>query len=308
VSLVELAPTVPPPVSAWIVTIGPMPQIIALQAAQLSGLQPARGALAHIDGGGQVAGNNLLVRGAGLMLAGQAANVSVGGQSVTVTARTPPPDETVTVGLPSALDAGPQADVVVTVAGRRSVPQIFTVDPWLSGITPIRTALDPAAPNDHELRLTGSGFTATPAAVRLQGAAGPTTLTGFTPGGTDQRAVVALPGTLANGIYQVRLVLGDGASSATNPRDLQVVPLVTAPIGIAIQAVNGRNVHRLTIDGARLNGADVRLGIDLVVFQAGPNANAAQLVFTLGRLLDPGAHTLTVVVDGQASRTVAMAV
>ena len=65
VSLVELAPTVPPPVSAGIVTVGPMPQIIALQAAQLSGLQPARGALVHIDGGGQVAGNSLLIRGAG---------------------------------------------------------------------------------------------------------------------------------------------------------------------------------------------------------------------------------------------------
>ena len=98
--------------------------------------------------------------------------------------------------------------------------------------------------------------------MRLQGAAGPTNITVSTAGGTDQRASVALPGTLANGIYQVRLVLGDGASSATNPRQLQVVPLVTTPIGIATQVVNGRNVHRLTINGARLNGADVRLAID----------------------------------------------
>ena len=308
VSLVEIAPTAPPPVSGTIVTVPPMPQVIAWQAAQLTALVPERGALVHVDGAGNVSGNTVLVLGSGLSLVGQSPVATIGGQSVTIVASTPAPNETLTASLPNTLDAGPQADVVVSISGRDSVPQSFMVDPWLASVTPIRTALDPTLPSDLELALTGSGFTAAPAAVLLQGSAGNLRLTGLLAGGTDQSAVVLLPNTLTNGLYQVRVVLADAAGSATNARTIQVVPLVATPIGVTVQVVGGQQVHQLSINGARLGGADLRLVVDGVVYEAGASANAALIVYTFGRLLDPGAHTLIVVLDGQASRTIGFSV
>jgi hypothetical protein len=301
VSLVELTPTPPPPVDAGIV-IRTNPIIVAWQAAQLTTLIPASEALVRIAAG-QVTANQLIIRGSGLTIPGQDSLVTVGGKAVTIVSSTSSPNESFTITLPSNLDAGPEADVDVLLAGRSSTPLSFNITPWLSYVTPIRTALDPTAPADLSLLLTGMGFTATPASVRFESAA-TTTVTSFAAGGGDTKARVAIPTSLANGIYQVRLVLGDAPHSATNSRTLQVIPLVNSPIVVATVAVAGQNVHKLTMNGARLNGADVRIVINNIVYQTGTNALSSQLVFTLGKLLDPGNYTLSVNVDGQASRAV----
>jgi hypothetical protein len=57
-----------------------------------------------------------------------------------------------------------------------------------------------------------------------------------------------------------------------------------------------------------LNGADICVVIDGILFQAGANVNAAGLVFTLGRLLDPGQHSVAVIVNGSRSHEIALAV
>ncbi len=228
----------------------------------------------------------------------------VGGQVVSILASTPVPNESLTVALPSNLDAGPQVDVSVLLAGRTSIPLQLNVTPWISFITPIRTALDSASPTDLSVTLHGIGFTNTPASVRFDGPAGTTSIGAFMAGGNDHQAKVAVPAGLPNGIYQVRLVLGDVPHSATNARSLQVIPLVATPIGVANVVVAGKHVHRLTLNGKRLKGADVRLTIDDIVYQTGANANDAQLIFTLGKLLDPGTHTVSANVDGQSSRTI----
>jgi hypothetical protein len=305
-SLVELTPTAPPPVDAGIV-ITTKPMIIDWQAAQLSSLLPPSGALVRIVAG-QVTRNQLVIRGSGLTIPGQTSIVNVAGTAVPIVASTAPPNESLTVTLPSNPDAGPVADVDVLLAGRSSIPLTFNITPWLSYITPIRTALDPGSAANLTLQLTGIGFTATPAAVRLEGSTGTSTVASFAAGGDDRQAKITIPSGLANGLYQVRLVLGDLASSATNSRTLQVIPLINTPIVVAIVVVNSQNVHRLTINGARLNGADVRIAIDNVVYQTGTNGTGNQLVYTLGKLLDAGSHTLSVTVDGQASRTVSFGV
>ena len=69
-------------------------------------------------------------------------------------------------------------------------------------------------------------------------------------------------------------------------------------------AVAGNQVHRLTLNGARLSGADVRLLLDGVTHQLGANTNAAQVVVTLGRLLAAGPHAVALSINGQRSRTV----
>jgi hypothetical protein len=305
VSLVQLTPAPPPPVNGGIV-LSTGVSVIALDAPRLTALTTATGALARIDGGGGLVSNEIVITGTGLSFPGQAPIVRIGGQPVTIQSTPAPTDTALTALLPTDLDAGPQADVRVTLNGRTSTPLVFTVSPWVASTTPVRTALDPARPADLTLALSGTGFTAAPRGVRLEGPGGTTTVTAFGAGGTDGRATITLPTTLASGLYRVRLVRDDPARSASNARTLEVIPRLDSPIVLAQVAVSGNQVHRLTLNGARLNGSDVRILLDGTTHQVGANANAAQLVVTLGRLLPAGAHTVAVTVNGQRSRSVGL--
>ena len=307
VSLVQLTPATPPPINGGIVLSTGL-DVITLDAPRLTALTPAVGALAHADSGGSQTSNVLVIAGLGFSFPGQRPSVRMGGLPVTIQSTPAPTDTALSVILPTDLDAGPQADVRVTLNGRTSTALVFTVSPWLATITPIRTALDPARPADLTLTLSGSGFTPTPQAVRLEGPGGTTTVTAFGAGGNDTRATVVLPTTLANGLYRVRLVLGDPVASATNSRTLEVIPRLDSPIGLTQASVNGNQVHRLTLNGARLNGNDVRVQLDGATHQIGASPNAVQLVVTLGRLLTAGTHQVSVTVNGQTSRAVALSV
>jgi hypothetical protein len=210
------------------------------------------------------------------------------------------------VVMPLDVDAGPQVDVRITLNGRASTPLPFTVSPWLATLTPVRTALDPARGDaDLKLVLQGDGLTA-PQAVRFDGPGGTATVAAFDAGGTDSRATVAIPPALANGLYSVRIMLADTAGSTSNSRTLEVIPRLDSVVATVFvtSPVTSRSVHQLSLVGARLNGRDVRIVLDGVVYQVGANANAGQLVHRLGRRLAAGTHRVSVNVDGQASRAV----
>jgi hypothetical protein len=305
VSLVELTPTPPPPVNGGVV-LSTGVTVITLDAPRLDELTPAVRALAHINGSGTLVANQLVITGSGFSFPGQSPTVQVGGQTVTIGSTPAPTDTTLTVTLPTDLDAGPQADVEVTLNSRTSTPLTFTAMPWLASLTPIRTTLDSTSspPTPTALVLKGQGFTTTPQAVRFDGPGGTTNVTSFVGSVTDGQATITIPTTLANGLYRVRIVLSDTGSSASNSRTLEVIPLLASPIGLAVVTVSGAQVHQLTLNGARLNGANVRLLIDGVTYEAGANANANQLVYTLGRLLSAGSHSVAVYVDGSLSHSV----
>jgi hypothetical protein len=252
--------------------------------------------------------NALTISGSGFSFPGHVPTAQIGGQPVPVAPVPAATDTSLTVLLPTDLDAGPQADVRITLNGRTSSPLVFTVSPWLASVTPIRTALDPARPADLTLTLSGNGFTAVPQAVRLEGPGGTTSVTAFGSGGDDGRTSVTLPTTLANGLYRVRLVLSDPSRSVSSSRTLEVIPRLDSPIGLTQTTVSGRSVHRLTMTGARLSGGDVRVRLDGVTHGIGANPDAAQVVVTLGRLLTAGSHDVSVMVDGHTSRSVALAV
>ena len=307
VSLVQLTPTPPPLVSGGIV-LSTGVNVVTLDAPRLAGLAPAVGALAHIDGSGVLVANELIINGSGFSFPGQAPVVRIGGQPILIQSTPAPTNTTLTVILPTDLDAGPQADVRVALHGRTSTPLVFTVSPWLATMTPIRTALDPTLPADLQLVLHGDNFTTTPGAIRFDGPGGTTTVTVFGAGGSDQQATVTIPTTLLNGIYNVRLVLNDAASSASNARTLEVLPHLARPIGLAVVTVSGNTVHQLTLNGSRLNGSDVRILIDEVTYLVGANANATQVVYTLGRLLSAGPHSVAINVNGHTSRSVGLEV
>jgi hypothetical protein len=303
VSLVQITPTPPPPINGGIVLRTGV-DVRTLDAPRLTALNPQLGALARISGGA-VLPNLLQIHGFGFSFPGQAPVVRIGGELAPVQTSPTPTDQLLTVELPVDLSAGPDADVRITLNGRTSQPLVFTVTPWLARLQPIRTALE----GTTNVTLTGSAFTATPQQVRLDGPGGPITLGTFNPGGSDTQAIVAIPGGLANGLYQVRLVAGPAGANVSNSRTLEVIPRVDAPIVVSsATAPDGRPVSRLTINGARLNGADIRLSIDGTVFLASTNANAAQLVYTMGRVLSAGLHRVAVQVNGQTSHEVEVAV
>jgi hypothetical protein len=303
VSLVEITPTPPPPVGGGIV-LSTGVEVITFDPPRLTELTPAVGALARIPGATLIA-NPLSIEGFGLSFPGQTPIVRVAGQQVQLITLSPPTNERLMATLATEVDGGPQVDVTVKLNGRTSRPLVFNIHPWLTGVTPIRTALDPThGPADLKLNLSGTGLAA-PAAVRFERPGAATTVSVFDPGGTDTQATITIPNTLANGVYKVRLVLSDLARSATNSRSLEVIPRVDSPIGLSTIVVSGDNVHRLTINGARLNGSDVRVILDGATYQRGPNATASQFVLTLGRLLNAGTHSVALNVNGQLSRTLA---
>ena len=308
VSLIELTPTAPPPVNGGIVLTTGL-NVIAWQAPRLDSLSPAAGALGRVGGAGALVPDSLTVQGSGLTIPGRAPSVTIGGLAVTISNVPPPTDAALTVVLPMTLDAGPNEDVLVTLNGKAGTPLTFTVNPWLSLLTPIRTALDPQpGPPAPALILRGNGFTTTPQAVRLDGPAGTTNVTAFVGPLTDTQTMITIPSSLQNGLYQVRIILAGPGNAASNARTLEVIPLVTSPVGLAVVTVSGKEVHRLTVNGARLNGTDVSLIIDGIAYHVGTNVNPNQLVFTLGRLLDPGQHTVAVVVNGSRSHDIALGV
>lgn len=302
VSLVQITPTPPPPVGGGIVLTTGV-DVRTFDAPWLSELIPAIGALARVPGASVVA-NTLRINGFGMTFPGQNPIVRVGGQQAQTIPLSPPTDEALVVTLPTDVDGGPQVDVTVKLNGRTSRPLVLTVNPWLTSVTPIRTALDPTrGPADATLNLEGTGF-APPAAVRFEGPGPAINVAAFDPGGTDTRQSVTIPTGLANGVYRVRLVLGDAQNSATNSRTLEVIPRLDSPVGVSTTVVEGDNVHELTMDGARLNGSDVRAVLDGATYPRGANANPTQFVLTLGRLLNAGTHRIALNVNGQVSRTI----
>ena len=305
VSLVELTPATPPPVGGGIVMSTGV-SVVPLTAPRLTALTPASGALVRIVGG-TVTPNELQISGVGFSFPGQNPIVRVGGQPVVIKSSPTPTDQALTVVLPTDLDAGPQVDVRVTLNRRTSTPLQFTISPWLANLAPIRTALDPTL-GDPKLVLKGSGFTTIPQAVRFDAPGTSTIVTTFDAGGSDAQATVTIPKDLENGIYNVRLVLNDAVSSASNSRTLEVIPYVDSTIAVETVTVPTGSVHRLTIQGARLKGNDVRLVIDGVSYQAGSNPTKNQLIYTLGRLLSAGSHSIAVNIDGHLSHSIELEV
>ena len=316
VSLVELTPTQPSAAGGG--TVGSTAlTLLALAPPELTGLVPQSGALSNVGTGGVLQASVLQVLGSGFSAPGFTPVLQFGGQTLPVLVLSPPGSagQSLTAVLPTDLSAGPEVDVQITVGNQTSLPRSFTIVPWLARLGPFRTALDPSLGSaDLSLTLTGMGFTANPQAVRFEGKTATTTVTTFNPGGSDTTASVPIPNTLANGVYQVRLVRSD--QGASNSRSLEVMPLVNPPVGVTTVTSGGNApVHQLTINGARLNGTNIVLNIDGVSYQVAPDpknaaqgTNPAQIVVTLSRLLAAGAHTIAVNVDGHLSRSIALEV
>jgi hypothetical protein len=288
-SVIELVSDRKPPLNGGIVLTTNV-EVFTLDPPRIEALTPASGAVARLVGN-VVTANDLVITGSALGRPGQQPIVRVGGTVIPLSAPATPPFTSLTVPLPDDLDAGPQVDVRVTLAGKTSQPATFTVVPWLASIGPIRTDLPVATPT---IKLTGDGLTATPQ-VRYEGPAGINTTTASIVSGVLEAPI---PTSLTNGIYDVRVQLP--GNELSNGRTLEVIPLVNT--GPTVTVVGGK--HRINITGARLNGTQITLIVDGIPYQAPANAGATSLTFTFQRLLTTGQHTVAVDVDGSRSHTV----
>jgi hypothetical protein len=296
VSLVQITPTPPPPVTGAVVTRTAL-DVIAVLAPRLDVVDPPAGALMRLDGTGTLQPNSIVIEGAGLGFPGETPAVTVGGQPAAATVGSPPSADSLRVTLPADLDAGPQADVRVKLNGRGSAPLTFTVTPWLATITPLRTELR----DTPKIVLEGLGF-ANPSGVRLDGAGAPVGLLAFDPGATDRTGTITLPSDLPNGLYRLRVVLADPSRGVSNSRLLEVIPRIDTAV-LAPSSPPG--AQSLTITGARLDGTDIRLMLDGTIYQAPANPRPSQLTYTFVRL-DPGTHQIGVAIDGHSSHRVVL--
>ena len=301
VSLVELTPDIPAPLNAGVVRQASI-DMRTKTPPRIDTLTPASGPVATVDSTGALVTNTLSLTGSGFSLPGQTPTVLINGQPALLNTSPTPTDQAVTALLPTAPDTGPAQSVSVMLSGASSGTQIFFVVPWLDRVQPLRTPLDASsgAPAPA-LQLTGSGFANSPVGVRLDGPGGTTNITAFATPVTDTAVSITLPTTLVNGLYQVRIIVGGAANLSSNARTLEVIPLLATPVTAAQVTVSGAQVHKLTLNGARLNGSSVQVLIDGISYDTGTNTNATQLTLTLSRLLAAGQHTVSAIVNGSMS-------
>jgi hypothetical protein len=304
VTLVQLTPTTPADLGGGIVQLTGL-DIEQISAPRLVSVSPPSGALAMLVGSQAVA-QTIALAGFGFAPKNQSVQVTVGGVAVAISGT--PADRNLSVTLPTRPGAGTDLDVVVGLGRLRSQPLTFTATPWLSSSMPIRTALDPGVSQALNVILSGSGIQAA-ADVKIFGPRG--ILTAPTSAGPGPHQLIAtLPpaGTanataaasrLINGNYTMRARLAD--NSLSNPRDLEVIPLLTA-------AAFDLPSNTLTLNGARLDGADVHLLFDAADYALGPLTTGSKLSYVFKRTPAPGAHQASVIVDGHASHDISLTV
>jgi hypothetical protein len=309
-SLVQLGGTETSPVAPR--AVATRVQVAAVARPTVTALEPAAAPLAELVAG-SVRPTTVTITGTGLAAEGTAPVVTVAGAPAFLAGPATP--GAIVVSLPPSLRGGPDADVVVTVSGRRSAPTAFRVDPWAVGLSPVRATFAAAT----DVVLTGSDLaTATRlVASRVVGDRPEATVTwsaAADPAHSDAGRVTVsavtaaasnlAPGTdLANGRYEVRAELASGGLS--NPRSLVVAPLVRGFSGGGGSSYQGTQ-RRLVLRGARLDGRDVRMRLDGAEYSLGERLDAAELVLHLARPLQAGTHTVEVQVDGGRSDTLTL--
>lgn len=309
VTLVQVTPPVRQPAATSIVQ-SPHLEVTTADAPRLTGLVPPAGPLATLVGV-TVAPALLQINGFGFVLRGQPPIVTIGGNQAVLNAA--PTATQLNIVLPTTLAAGPEVDVRVSLLGRASRPLTFTVSPWISSLSVLRTSLEAAG---TVLTISGSGL-GNAAAVRgaradglvwsspVPAGATPTAVTCALPVGSQANATAssANPG---NGLYDLRIVLANG--NVSNPRTLEVIPIVTPPAGPGPPSTYNPATRTVTLHGVRLDGVAVRMTIDGAEYVVGANPNGSQIIYQLGRALAPGLHRISVDVDGHLSHEIVISV
>jgi hypothetical protein len=227
-------------------------------------------------------------------LPGQSTSVTVGGVTLGPGDLDRLTTNEIVFTVPSALVQGPQTPVTVSCGGLSSNPVIYEIEPWLSGLAPLRgiTGIPISIPFEVPAGTTIS--------VGIDGLAAATTVDAPN---KLVRAIVPL-GIASNGPKPVVLTLDDGTPKPSNTLLYEVMPAI-----FSFTQTDGGAPARTTIavTGERLRGIDVNLRYDKLVARVGDTRDPVRfptgdtnVSFQFDRVLVPGG-TVSLLVDARPS-------
>jgi len=276
VSLIEIAPTVPtraPAPSVQVAAVG----VNALSTPQIASVKPAQGP----------AGAQVVITGQGFQSPGAQTVVTVGGIDFAESDLTSISPQKIVLNIPASPQTGPRLPIIVSVQGTESPAGSYLVTPWIARVVPLRGI--PGIP----LQIPFAVPIGATANVRIDGQAAATTVD---PQGKFVTAIVPLS-IAGNGPKSVVLILNDGTPKTSNAISFDVLPLIT---GVSVSTVATPAQTTVTLTGERLAGSDTAVSIAGVSIKVGANANSAQLVGQVNRLLAT-TTPVSAVIDGRES-------
>lgn len=275
VSLVQIAPILPAPMP------GPPVQKINVGVATLT--PPA---ITRIEPAGGPAGIDVTIRGSGFRQPGRTTSVSVGearfgeGDLGKLTA-----DE-IELRLPTAMQRGPHQPIVVTAGGLDSPAASYEVEPWITGLEPLRgiIGIPLTIPLDVPPGATvGAEFDGQSVAATIA---------------ADRKSVRMLtPAVATNGLKPVALIVNDGVPRRSNERFFEVLPAIQS---VSVTQGGDPVTTTITISGERLKGQSVQVRYGGILINKGENNNSSNATVQVARAL-PLDQRATVIVDGRES-------
>jgi hypothetical protein len=278
VSLVQIAPIAPAPAS------GPPAQELS---AQVGTLGPPR--IASVTPAAGQAGAQLSIKGSNLKSDAAPAIVTIGDVQLSETELIKCTASEIVLKVPAAPRRGPRLPIVVSISGLESAPAVYTVQPWIQSVQPLR------------------GITGIPILIPFevpQGEAvgvefdGQTLASNYDAASKTVRAIVPDSITM-NGAKPVVLLVGNAPARRTNARFFEVLPRLQT-VNVTTQQSPAQTTIELT--GLRLDGDDVKVLYGGLLIKKGENVDAATLSVSIARLLPPG-QPVSVIVDGRESNT-----
>jgi hypothetical protein len=285
VSLVQIAPLAP------VALQPPHPQRTSVHANPLG--PPS---IASIDPRSGPVGAKVKLTGNNFRLPGQATSVIIGGVTLGQGDLERLTSNEIVLTIPFALAQGPKTPVTVSCAGFSSDPVTYEVEPWLTGLEPLRGIT--GIPISIPFEVPGGAA----ASVEIGGLAAVTTVDAPS---KLVRAIVPL-GIASNGPKPVVLTIDEGTPKRSNTLLYEVMPAISS----FTQTDGGAPARTtITVTGERLRGSDVHLRYDRLVARVGDTSDPVRfpaadtsVSFQFDRVLVPGG-TVSLLVDARPSNT-----
>jgi hypothetical protein len=285
VSLVQIAPLAPSLLPAPL-ALRPAVHATTIGAPSIASITPESGPT----------GVQVTLSGGNFTQAGSATTLTVGAVTLEQADLDQLTSNTIVFTVPAAVSGGPRIPITVACGGRESNAATYEVQPWVSGLTPLRgnTGVPIALP-----------FTVPAAAVASLEIGGTAVATTVDAAAGTVSGVVPLALT-TNGPTPVVLIVNDGVAHRSNTLLYEILPAITA---FTLTNAGAPAVSTLTVTGERLRGSAVTLRYlklsiaigDTTDVGAFPSADTT-VSFTFDRVVPPGG-SVVVLVDGRQSNT-----
>ena len=276
VSLVQIAPINPaqppgPPVlktSLTITTIG---------RPQIGSIDPSSGPV----------GTDVTIKGSGFKTTGMITTVAIDGETLSEADLTKITADQIVLKIPEAPQRGPRLALVVSAGGQKSEPAFYEVTPWFESLSPLRGITNIPLSIPFEVP-GGATITATVAGLAAT----------VTVDAANKLLRVTVPDTITtNGPQPVVLTVDTGTPQRSNARLYELMPAI---LSATVTPVAAPAKTTITVNGRRLDGADVNVKFGKLLIKKGENLTPNQFSVEVPRVL-PASQPVSVLVDGRES-------